>query len=104
MECGDSITNPICHECLKGEVIAWLADQSMKGDVSDEELERMNFFMASLIKRLDEEYPDSGIECIKCHQSILLCSYCFKRYIKDFFSAKGGDFPPLFLFTGNIKS
>jgi hypothetical protein len=81
MECGDSITNPVCHECLKEQMFAYLADKTINGKMNKTEYARIKTAIARLNSKL-WGYRDTGIACIKCSGSLAICPFCYARHVK----------------------
>lgn len=81
VECGDSISNPVCHDCLKEQMFAYLADKIVNGEMSKTDYARMKSAVAKLNTKL-WGYRDTGIECIKCSDSLVICPYCYVRHVK----------------------
>jgi hypothetical protein len=81
MECGDSISNPVCHECLKEQMFAYLADKIVNGKIGKSEYLRMRKTIARLNTKL-WSYRDTGISCIKCSESLAICPHCYVRHVK----------------------
>jgi hypothetical protein len=71
IDCGHTITNPICPECLTKQMQIMLSekDPSLMGDISP---------------------PKIGGEtlCLSCGQEMGLCAHCFSRDIYEFLKAK----------------
>ena len=80
MECGESITNPICPDCLVEQAIACLADRQMSGRLEEGEVDKINKRLAVIIKA---NYSDAGVGCISCGNSFAVCAHCTARYLKD---------------------
>jgi hypothetical protein len=81
MECGDSITNPVCHECLKEQMFAYLADKTLNGGMTKRDYARIKAAIAKLNNRL-WSYRDTGVDCIKCSGSLAICPFCYVRHVK----------------------
>ena len=90
VECGDSISNPVCHECLKEQMFAYLADKIVNGEMSKTDYTRIKSAIAKLSTRL-WNYRDTGIECIKCSGSLVICPHCYVRHVKGILTSF--DFP-----------
>ena len=78
-ECGESITNPLCPECIINEAIACLADKCMSGKITEWEMKKINEKLAAIIKA---NYTDEGADCIKCKSAFVVCPHCIIRHIK----------------------
>jgi hypothetical protein len=98
MECGESITNPICPDCLVKQAIACLQDKQMSGRLEEGEVDKINKKLAVIIKanyvrnESISEHPknlksffdaDEGVGCISCGNSFAVCAHCTARYLKD---------------------
>ena len=81
MECGDSISNPVCHDCLKEQMFAYMVDKIVNKKMSKQDYAKMKAAIAKLNNRL-WGYRDTGIECIKCSGSLAICPYCYVRHVK----------------------
>jgi len=79
MECGESITNPICPECIVEQAIACLADKQMSGRLKEWEVDKINNRLAAIIKA---NYTEEGVGCISCGNSFAVCPHCTARYLK----------------------
>jgi len=80
MECGESVTNPICPECIMAEAMACLADRYMAGKLAEWEINEINERLAKILKA---SYSEEGIDCIKCRGPVSVCPHCTARYFKD---------------------
>jgi hypothetical protein len=80
IECGESITNPICPACIIEQAIACLADKQMSGRLEEGEFDKINKRLAVIIKA---NYTDAGVGCISCGNSFAVCPHCTARYLKD---------------------
>lgn len=67
--CNDTITNPICPDCLTSRVLNWLNE--------------INPELAHKIKIFDIEVEE-GTQCLFCHKKMNVCAHCFSRDIFDF--------------------
>jgi hypothetical protein len=76
MECGESITNPICPECIVEQAIACLADKQMSGRIKSGEVEKLNKKLALILKA---NYVDEGIGCISCKSTFAVCPHCVRN-------------------------
>ena len=82
VECGESITNPICQECIVEQAIACLADKQMSGQLKESEVKRLNAKLAAVIKAsYAETGADGGVGCISCKNSFAVCPHCAARYL-----------------------
>ena len=79
VECGESITNPLCPECIINEAIACLADKCITGKLSEWEMKKINEKLAAVVKA---RYIDEGADCIKCKNAFAVCPHCVIRHIK----------------------
>ena len=89
MECGESITNLLCPECIMAEARACLADRYMSGKLKEWEIDEINERLAKVLKA---SYSEEGIGCIKCGSSISVCPHCTARYLKDILPRNLADF------------
>ena len=78
IECGESITNPICPECIVEQAIACLADRYNAGKLNENEIKRLNGKLAAVLKA---NYTEEGIDCISCKNSFAICPHCTARYL-----------------------
>lgn len=62
MECDDIITNPICSNCLANEMHILI----------DEYDPTLNQFIQGF-------NGEGSVECIRCSQTMNVCSFCFGR-------------------------
>lgn len=85
MECGESITNPICPGCIVEQAIACLADKQMSGKLAEKELWVINKKLAAIIKA---NYTDEGVGCISCGTSFAVCPHCTARYLRGILPRK----------------
>lgn len=92
-ECGEGITNPICHECIRKEVLAWLSTKAYTG-LDKRKAGKIRTLVSHKVKTLYGA-PETGINCIICKESLVMCSYCFVRHIKDIFAKAGVRAPAL---------
>ena len=83
MECGESITNPICPECIVEQAIACLADKQISGKLAEKELWKINKKLAAILKA---NYTEVGVDCISCKSTFAVCPHCTARYLKDILS------------------
>ncbi|MFH1399379.1 MAG: hypothetical protein ABIG95_04685 [Candidatus Woesearchaeota archaeon] len=70
--CGESITNPICTECLGKEIVDWAAN-------TDPALVPYIRLLARNIPREENE-----TKCIVCGNRIDTCNYCFLNEVLQF--------------------
>ena len=87
MECGDSITNPVCHECLQKQLESWLADKQISKKLNAKEAGKIKVRVKTLIKKL-WTYPETGISCVFCREDVAICPYCFSRHIQTLLATK----------------
>ena len=80
MECGESITNPLCPECIVEQAIACLADKQMSGKIEEAEVKRLNKKLATILKA---NYSEWGVGCISCKSTFAICPHCTARYLKN---------------------
>lgn len=85
LECGDSITHPICIECLKKESIALLFDKLESKRLS---YGQFKVLTAQLDNKLRQfwAYPETGVSCVVCGDNMAICSYCASKHLKTIFS------------------
>lgn len=88
MECGDSISNPVCHECLKEQMFAYLADKRINGRMDEKTYMALRKAIGSLVRRL-WSYRDTGIKCIGCQETLAICPYCFVRHVRGILASFG---------------
>jgi len=79
IECGESVTNPICPECIMQETLAILADKHIAGKLKEWEVDEINARLARVLKA---SYSEGGVDCIKCNTSFSICPHCVARYLK----------------------
>ena len=98
IECGDSISNPICHECMQEEIIAWLVDTAYRKGMN---VDKLKAAVAMKAKEL-WGYPETGITCVTCGEGLLICSYCFIRHVESVFNREKVAIPfPSFSFSSS---
>jgi len=78
MECGESITNPICPECIAEQAIACIADKQIAGAIKELEVDKINKKLAAIIKA---NYTEEGVDCISCKNAFAICPHCTARYL-----------------------
>lgn len=83
IECGESISNPICPECIVKQAIACLADKQISEEIKEEEVKKLNWKLASILKA---NYAEVGVDCISCKSTFAVCPHCAARYLKDILS------------------
>ena len=81
MECGDSISNPVCHDCLREQMFAYLADKTLNGRMDEKEYKAIMKAIDALSKKL-WSYRDTGIKCINCPETLAICPFCYTRHVK----------------------
>jgi len=67
--CADTITNPICSDCLTSRVLNWLNEINPK--------------LAQQIKVFDIEIEE-GTQCLFCNKKMNVCAHCVSRDIFEF--------------------
>ena len=67
--CAETITNPICTDCLTSRVFSWLNEISPK--------------LAKKIKTFNLKIED-GIPCLFCGKKMNICAHCFCYDIYEF--------------------
>ena len=67
--CADTITNPICTDCLTSHVFSWLSEISPE--------------LAQKIKVFDIEVEE-GTRCLFCNKKMNVCAHCVSRDIFEF--------------------
>ncbi len=85
MDCGDSFTNPVCHDCLIKEIEALLNDfEKEKGAAS---LKRK--FRELNLKLIKE---DTGAFCALCGEPLSICSQCFTKRARNIVSEEKASY------------
>jgi len=83
-QCGEPITNPICHSCLGEQVFGWL---SLYPNIKKK--------IAPTLKKYIRELNNSavsGINCVSCkNKKAALCPYCFTEEIFNMLKRKSVD-------------
>lgn len=69
--CQEEITHPLCAACLSEAVMAWLRERGAEALVSELRM-----------KTLAVHDTRGNTRCIKCHQGMALCSYCYFHHIE----------------------
>ncbi len=73
LECDEPVTNPLCPDCLKIELQAWLTNYPNLGQKL---LPKLNQYLNQL-KKLTKDTT----QCIHCNKKATsLCPYCFTEY------------------------
>jgi len=73
--CSETVTNPICPECLAIEVQAWL---TLYPDLEKTLVPRIKNYLINV----DDRMPLEGTTCIKCTKNnAFVCTFCFTNYI-----------------------
>ena len=85
-ECGEVITNPVCPECLAGEMEDWLA-------LKQPELIPSVRQMSKAVG--EKEY--NSTTCILCGARIDTCTYCFVQDIIDLLQKRNPELVDSFL-------
>ena len=67
--CAETITNPICPDCLTSRVFSWLSEINLK--------------LAQEIKTFNLSIEE-GSSCIFCSQKMNVCAHCFSRDVYEF--------------------
>jgi len=70
VECHEEITHPLCAACLEEAIIEWLRE---RGEA------RLSPALRAERFSVQERYGETT--CIKCHQGMALCSYCYFLHI-----------------------
>lgn len=79
--CMHIITNPLCPNCFKQEVLAWLSDKR----ISPMKIKMIKKQFNDFIRNESENLTD--IECIICGKpAVTLCTYCFVEKSKEIVS------------------
>lgn len=71
--CGESITNPLCNQCLTEEVVQWLSEK--------------NQLLVPIIRdmnKLVSELQKINVHCISCNNKLRICAYCYCKELRDF--------------------
>lgn len=68
LECNQTITNPICPECLATRVKNWLDDMGKTGTA----------------KKITAHNVNGPTKCIFCGQGMSICAHCYSKDIYDF--------------------
>ena len=63
IECGEGITNPVCPDCIKQEIISWHPE---------------------LGKTLVTPTFDSGVNCMFCGRNMSICAHCYSRDVYQY--------------------
>ena len=66
VECEETITNPVCPDCLSEGIACWVAERL--GPVAAQEV----FTITGALV-----YPGGDTWCIKCDKTMQLCAYCY---------------------------
>ena len=77
--CEETITNPVCPACVHKGIRQWLLEQQelhLATDVLEVTLCDSN------VHALD------NMECIKCHNSMAICTYCYSKNVFDVIKSK----------------
>ena len=73
-QCNQPITNPVCHDCLSKQVMAWL---SFYPNVRKKMLPKLKKYVKDV-----NNIALSGINCASCaKKKAALCPYCFTEGI-----------------------
>lgn len=70
--CGESITNPICPDCITLEVIEWI---KIYPTLNRKIFPKLKKYLINL-----ENFGNS-ISCIKCKKAQSVCPYCFTDFV-----------------------
>jgi len=94
LECGYSVTEPICASCVTSEIEIWLSGRRIKKEI----LKEINNKFKLLLKEVDSLdyvllpskniWKQSIMKCIRCRKEMhLMCFYCVSnqasRIVKD---------------------
>ncbi|MCK4589578.1 MAG: hypothetical protein KAT77_03985 [Nanoarchaeota archaeon] len=74
--CAETITNPICPDCLSQRVFSWLNE--------------INPVLAHKIKTLNLE-TETGDSCLFCGKKMSICAHCSSRDIYEFLEQNNQD-------------
>lgn len=72
VECEETITNPICPDCLAEGVAAWAGERL--GPVIADAVFDVTATLA---------YEHGSTWCIKCNKKMQLCAYCYTNSLID---------------------
>lgn len=96
VECGKSIYNPVCPQCITDEFVSWLDNYNkLKG--KKEMIKEVNGF----IKR-HKDFESHSENCISCgNERVFMCPYCFTRYLFRVVKRNNPELLPEFLVLFN---
>lgn len=74
----ETITNPICVGCLENQIREWLSYRAPQ-------------LMSIFGKGMYFGGASEGTRCIKCKQTMNVCTYCFAKDVMELLSAHDPD-------------
>ena len=67
--CNEAITNPVCIDCVRDEIAAWLYD--IKPELYED-----------LVRVTDEiNFNYGNVNCILCKDHMSICTFCYREHI-----------------------
>jgi len=96
-QCSEAITNPLCHNCLGNQILAWLSFYpNLKRKLAPK--------IKSYVKQVNNLSTDA-LNCVSCKKKkAALCPYCFSEGVLNIFKKNNmdkyvlGDFLTIFNF------
>ncbi|MBS1267073.1 MAG: hypothetical protein MAG795_01044 [Candidatus Woesearchaeota archaeon] len=78
LSCEDSITNPLCVDCLKKQLLVWTYEKAPK--------------LTSLVDNImDQHIQETQTLCIFCGQQVKVCSFCVTTEMLSLIKQKNPD-------------
>lgn len=77
--CQETITNPLCPDCLAHEMADWVFARAKIVQLVKEEA------------RLTKSFNHGTTKCIKCNNQFSVCTYCFTENVLDSISAQAPE-------------
>jgi len=74
--CAETITNPICPDCLTSRVFSWLNEINPK--------------LAQKVRIFDIEIEE-GTRCLFCSKKMNICAHCVSRDVFDFLAEENKE-------------
>lgn len=68
--CMESITNPICVNCLNRQIKSWFMNNK-------------NYFVVNELTKDMNLFKEGGAKCIICRKDSSVCTYCFSNEVFD---------------------
>lgn len=89
--CRESITNPICPDCLANEMAEWVFARAKIVELVKDEA------------KLTKSFNHGITKCIKCNKAFSVCTYCFTENVLDSITAKAPELVSEYLTFFNFR-